>query len=283
MRRVAVLGAGGFIGAAVADRARDLGHQVAGFTRSHPYRRGGVPAPQLLEAETVFWLISSVRPSTAPELAQADRVEFGRLLDALDAAGSTARVVVVSSGGTVYDPSGTPPFAEDHPTAPANPYGRAMLDVESELRGRVTDHVVVRASNVYGPGQPARQGQGVIAHWLSSIRDDGPIRIFGDPQVRRDYVFIDDLVEALIWVTDHPAPPRLVNIGSGRGTSLAELADLVVTTVGRPVPIDYQRGRAFDAPSTWLNVDRARRELDWAPRTELARGLDVTWRRRARP
>jgi UDP-glucose 4-epimerase len=255
---------------------------VAGFTRSHPYRRGLRPAKALIEAETVFWLISSVRPSTAPALAQADRVEFGRLLDALDGAGSTARVVVVSSGGTVYDPSGTPPFAEDHPTAPANAYGRAMLDVEDDLRRCIADHVVVRASNVYGPGQPARQGQGVIAHWLSSIGEGGPIRIFGDPKVRRDYVFIDDLAEALMRVTDHPTPPRLVNIGSGRGTSLAELADLVVATVGRPVPIDYQRGRAFDAPSTWLKVDRARQQLDWAPRTDLATGLAATWRGRGR-
>lgn len=275
---VAVLGAAGFVGGAVARRAEASGLEVSRWTRQRPFLVDGAPAPGLASTGTVFWLVSSIRPAVAAdERAQADLRLLRRLLDGLDAAGSDARVVVLSSGGTVYDTAETPPYTEQHPVRAANAYGEAMLEVEATLRGARDDSVVVRASNAYGPGQPARRGQGVVAHWLDCIAREEPIRLFGDPDVRRDYVYVDDLADALLAVAAHPDPPRTLNAGSGTGTSLQELADVVVRAVDAPVEMEHSPGRAFDAPSTWLSVDLAREALGWTPTTPLDEGVRRSW------
>jgi UDP-glucose 4-epimerase len=154
-----------------------------------------------------------------------------------------------------------------------------MLDMEQLIRSRSRRFVIVRAANVYGPGQPARKGQGVVAHWLRATLERRPVDIYGRDDVARDYVYIDDLVDALIRAGTAADPlPDVVNVGSGVPVTLAELVNAMQTAIS-PWPLTVARhpARAFDAPSTWLDVSLAEAALGWKPCTQLAEGLRATW------
>jgi UDP-glucose 4-epimerase len=275
---VSVIGAAGFIGRAVSVALHRTAQPVIEFTRDVPFvDRDGELAPQLARAGAVFWLASTIRPADA-EGASGDRHALEQLLDGLRRARSGARVIMLSSGGTVYDTAQPPPYDESAPTAPANEYGRAMLEMEHTLEHGWPNHVVLRVSNAYGPGQPARRGQGVIAHWLAGVVRGEPVRVIGSDQVRRDYVYIDDVVAALLATAQRREVPTVLNIGSGSGTSLAELLAVVQDVVGRPLEVVRSAAREFDAPSTWLDVELARNVLDWRAETPLAEGIAQAWK-----
>lgn len=170
--RIAVVGATGFIGRAVVDAAATQGLTTVAFTRGTPAVGGdGSLAPGIREVETVVWTAASINPAlaeTRPDLVAADDAALSGLLQALDDAGSTARVVFLSSGGTVYDVTEPAPFAEDSPCAPSGAYGRSKLAAERRVLAR-DGSVVIRIANAYGPGQPVAPGQGVVAHWLAAV------------------------------------------------------------------------------------------------------------------
>ncbi len=274
-----VVGADGFLGRATV-RALELGGvPVTQFTRQRSFLAVG--APPVADADTIFWLVSSIRPATASAGSATADLEAARtLLDLLDTPGARGRrrVVVVSSGGTVYDPTGRPPHSERSPVAPVNAYGAAMLALEELVRTRAPQCTVLRVANAYGAGQPARRGQGVLAHWLDRIAAGEGITVIGGDHLARDYVHVDDVARALVAVHHARAAPDLLNVGSGTGTSLGELVDLVRATVApAEVRVQHEPAREFDAPSTWLDVSRAAQELGWRPRTTLAAGLAATW------
>ncbi len=276
-----VIGASGFIGGAVTRALVSAGRVTTGFTRERPFAAAsGALDPVLLHSDVVFWLASSIRPATAtmhPDAASADREAFEVLVQGLQSQrADLPRVIFVSSGGTVYDPGHPPPHDETAPTRSANSYGEAMLTIEDLLRKHCPDHVVIRASNVYGPGQLPRRGQGVIAHWMKAILEGAPVHLIGDPATRRDYIYITDLADALVRCTDASTPPQLVNIGSGIGTSLEELLTLIEQAVGHTLTVRRSPARIFDAPSTWLDVTRAQETIGWTPSTSLPTGLALT-------
>lgn len=291
--RAAVVGAAGFLGSAVRDELVRRGASVLPYTRAHPFLeapRSGSPgatdAPTtdaITSVDTIFWLASSIRPATAStEVAagQSDLRAVATLLDRLRASRGRqrCRVVVVSSGGTVYDTRQPPPHRETGATRAVNDYGRAMLAMEELVRAGAPEHTVLRVANAYGPGQAARRGQGVVAHWLDAVAHDEPITVLGDDDLARDYVYVDDVVAALVAVHLARETPPLLNIGSGTPTGLGQLVDAVRATVApREVRVDRRPARGFDAPSTWLDVDRAADVLGWEPRVPLADGLARTW------
>lgn len=285
-QRVAVIGAQGFIGAALVSSLLAAGVAVECFTREVPFVSSqGELADAVASATTVFWMASSVNPAIAegrPDLVEADQVAFDELLGAAKALDRPPRTVLLSSGGTVYDASATPPHREDAPTRPVTAYGRAKLALEQSLlesplpRG---SKLVMRVSNAYGPGQPARSGQGVIGHWLHAAALGQPLVIIGSDDTVRDYIYVDDVVDAL--VRTHAAGPRLpevLNVGSGRPTSLGELAAVVLAVVDDPaIRIVRRPARSFDVPRTWLDPSAAYRALGWRPTTSLRDGVAASW------
>lgn len=277
---VAVVGATGFIGRALTSALGSAGTESAGFTRSvPPVGPDGRLAEAVRRAGAVVWAAASINPSVAesrPDLVAADERAVAELLEALSREGSDARFVYLSSGGTVYDPTAPAPFDEQSPCAPAGAYGRSKLRVEHAVRAR-PGSVVVRIANAYGPGQPVAPGQGVVAHWLDAARRAEPVVVYGPPQTARDFVYIDDIVAALLAVVATPHPPQVVNVGSGRPTTLGELLDAVRSVVG-DVAVEHRDPRAFDVSRTWLDIDLARRSLGWQPVVPVADGVARTWR-----
>jgi len=276
-----VVGARGFLGSALVETLHRRDIPVVEYTRDRPYRAGDVLDAGFDSVRTVVWCASSINPYLAsqhPELVEADRVEFARFLQSLEHAGTAARVVLVSSGGTVYGDA-EPPHSETTVPRPTSAYGHAKLTLERMLHEARPSSVVVRVANAYGPGQPAAPGQGVVGHWLRALVRDEPVTVYGTLDTVRDYVYVDDIAAALVAVHEHTSDvPSVLNVGSGRPTSLAELVE-VVQHVAAPHRLQVTRlpGRPFDLAASWLSVDLARRSLGWEARTSLVDGVRAAW------
>ena len=275
---VAVVGATGFLGSALA-RSLD-GPGVHLYTRSRPVLASGRLPAELHTVATVVWAASRVNPQVAeerPDLVAQDEAALLDFLRALDTHGLSPRTVLLSSGGTVYGDDGAP-FSETTPTRPVNAYGRAKVRLEQVLTEHAALPTVVRVANAYGPGQPAGPGQGVLAHWLRAVADGRPVTVFGALATARDYVAVQDVVAALVLLHEHVGTVPVVNVGSGRATTLGELLDVVRDVTGTPdLAVRHEPARGFDVPATWLDVGLAREVLGWEPRTSLRSGVAATW------
>jgi UDP-glucose 4-epimerase len=285
MRRTAVVGAGGFIGSHLSAALEAAGHSVVPVTRDRPAVSGTALRSDLHDVATVLYVAGGINPATAnahPERGPADVAEFGRLLEAFGRLAVPPRVVLASSGGTVYDDSFAPPYREDSPVLESTVYSAAKLAMERLLTAydAPTGSTVVRLANVYGPGQRVGTGQGVVAHWIDAALRGRPLTIFGAPETVRDYVYVADATAAMVAIAAAPTTPMVVNVGSGEPTSLAELARVVqsVATEARyDVEIQLVPSRTFDRQRVWLDVSLARASLGWRPNVGLVEGVRHTW------
>lgn len=295
-----VLGAGGFIGARLCARLRRRGRDVVGFSRG--------PAPVWAEKTGVRWiqadfadheraaaaaagcaavyhLIGGASPAAAdadPLGDMAALIDTVGFLERLRATGAAPRLAFVSSGGTVYGVPDRLPIGEDDPTRPISVYGANKLAIENHLRVHHhlygLDYCVLRVANPYGEGQISRRRQGVVAAFLDAAARGEPLSIWGDGGVVRDYVHVDDVVDALIRAGEsRRLTRRVLNIASGRGRSLNEVADAVEATVGRPLVRDHRPARPVDVRAVVLDVAAARDELGWEPTTPWDEGLARAW------
>lgn len=279
----AVIGASGFLGRALTRRLECAGTHVVRVTRQEPaLSPGGHLRPDLASARTLYWAASRINPliaSQRPDLVAADLADFTRFLDAVHAENPAARVVVLSSGGTVYGVAHTPPHDETTTPRPANEYGRAKLAIEDRLHRHDLASSVVRISNAYGPGQQAAPGQGVIGHWLRSVRAGLPVTVFGDLDTVRDYVYVDDVVDALALLHDVPSLPATLNVGTGAPTTLAQVVEAINDVVGpRRLQVVLAPRRPFDIPASWLDVGLAASTLGWTAQVPLGEGVQAMWR-----
>ncbi len=265
-----VVGAGGFIGSHLIRALQHTGDTMPGS--------GGEPPP----AKTVYFVAGRVTPSSAersPEQITAEIASFRALLTSVACEDRPPRVVFASSGGTIYAPAGQPPYREDDAVAPNNAYGDMKLAMEQLLLTHPgVEPVVVRLANVYGPGQRPRRGLGVVAHWIHAVAHGQPIVVYGDPCSSRDFLYIDDAVDLLVRLHCADQVPTVVNAGCGVPVSLEQLARLILDAAGRQdLPTSRSAGRAVDRLHVWLDVERARVELGWQPRTSIREGLARTW------
>jgi UDP-glucose 4-epimerase len=257
----------------------------AAFNRAFPPVVGGRAAPGLAEADIVYFLAAGLSPVLAeqrPDLVEAERGLLVEVLEALSAPGRRPVFVLASSGGAVYAPEIVPPYRETTSTRPDSAYGHAKLRLEGELfqYADAVRAVVARLSNVYGPGQRAARGFGVLPHWLTAAARGEPVRVFGDPHVVRDYVHVDDVTRLLLALRGRAGGghlPAVVNVGSGVPTSLSGLLDIVSGVTGGSVAVRWERGRSFDHQGNWLDVSRARAELGWQAAIPLAEGVRQCW------
>lgn len=265
-----VVGGRGFIGS----------HLVTALQRADCARTSH--ASSSTTVKTVFFVAGRVTPSSASqhlEQVAAELDAFRRLLATVACEAKPPRLVLASSGGTIYSPSGQPPYREDDQVGPNNAYGAMKLEMERILLAHPgVEPVAVRLANIYGPGQRPRRGLGVIAHWIHAVAQAQPLVLHGHPDSTRDYLYIDDAVNLLLRIHNAPSTPRIINAGSGSPTSLDRLARLVLQTAGRPnLPITYSASRPVDRMHVWLDIKRARTALGWVPRTSLHDGLTRTW------
>jgi UDP-glucose 4-epimerase len=198
------------------------------------------------------------------------------------------RIVFASTGGALYGDNTTPPNFEDFKKDPESPYAITKLAAEYYLAyyGRVhgLDAVAMRFGNVYGPRQDPHGEAGVVAIFCGRILEGKPLTIFGDGKQTRDYVYVGDVAEALWDGATKPLPPiglldaRAFNVGTGIGTSVIDLAKILLEEAGATVPIEFAPKRPGEAQDSFVDVSKSERVLGWRPRVSLREGLAQSFR-----
>jgi len=292
--RAVVTGGAGFIGSNLVDALLARGDEVVVVDDLSTGKRdnvaGGARLVDLdIRDEALGDLFAEVKPEACFHLAaQADvptsvakpifdaEVNVVGTIRVLEAAGDTP-VVFSSTGGAIYGECDGP-AGEDHPRAPLSPYGTAKLAGEEYLaawnRLKGTRHTTLRFGNVYGPRQETGLEGGVVAIFLDAMASRQETTIFGDGAQTRDFVHVDDIVNAVMLA---PGKGGVFNVGSGAETSVLELHERCRAVSGDGREPKMAPPREGDLKRSALDVSRAERELDWRPQVSLDEGLRRTW------
>jgi UDP-glucose 4-epimerase len=304
--RMLVTGGAGFIGSNLVDRLLAEGHGVdvvdnlstgslanLSAARNNPdhqltFHQLDVRSPDVGELivrrhpDVVFHLAAQadVRVSVARPVFDAEVNVLGSLqvIEGARAAG-VAKVVFASSGGTIYgdpDPSSLP-VKESHPQQPLSPYGVAKKVVGDYLFAYRElynlEYTALALANVYGPRQDPHGEAGVVAIFAGRLLAGQPCTIFGDGGQTRDFVYVDDVVDAFTRAADWGSG-LIVNIGTGHETSVNDLYDTMARQAGVTEPAAYAPARPGELRRSSLDPGRAAIHLGWKPWTTMAQGAD---------
>jgi len=295
-----VIGGGGFIGSHLVPALIAAGRRVTTVGRSkQPHHRlpAGVDyvsadfgSRELMEDllgrhQEVIHLAYATVPNTSFDNPLSDLEQnlspAVRLFEAVAAAG--VRMVLVSSGGTVYGEAVSTPVNEDHPTNPISPYGVTKLTLEKYAHLYAVTHglkvICVRPGNAYGPGQHPHTGQGFVSTAMASAMAGQAVRIFGEQGTIRDYIHVSDVAAGILAALEHGQLSAIYNIGSGRGLSNRQVLDAMVPVlreVGCELRIERQPERVFDVRVNVLDSTRLSSVAGWRPKIDLHEGLEMT-------
>jgi UDP-glucose 4-epimerase len=296
---VSIVGASGFIGSHLVDALLVRGYEVRAISRTLP----GLLSKSSLKntslsfypldiqnyeslkravsgSDFVFHLACSTLPASSNLDPRSDvSVNLLGTLNLLDICveENIKRLVVISSGGTVYGVPRFVPITEEHPTNPICSYGITKLAIEkyvslyNKLYG--LNGIILRVSNPYGERQRFDSSQGVIPIFLREALQFHPLKILGDGSSVRDYLYISDLIDSLLAVMLYDGAEYLFNIGSGNGLSLLDLVNEIQDLLGRSLELVYTNKREFDVPSNILSIAKAQSCLSWAPQVSISEGL----------
>ncbi|HUZ25961.1 MAG TPA: NAD-dependent epimerase/dehydratase family protein [Streptosporangiaceae bacterium] len=307
MERVLVTGVAGFIGSHLAEGLLGRGVAVTGVDSRSPASDPGAAenlaglvgrddfhlvvadlvtadlTPLLEDVPVVFHLaaMAGVRRSWGDRFADylaCNVIATQRLLEAC-AAAEVPRLVAASSS-SVYGHASTGPSREDDPLAPASPYGVTKLAAErlcaayATRRQASTSVVALRYFTVYGPRQ--RPDMAISRILRAAISGRG-VPLYGDGRQRRDFTYVSDAVAATMAAATADTQMAVVNVGSGRSTTLKEVLDLVAAITGGAVPVLHRLDQPGDVEVTAADLTRAQELLGYQPSTDLAAGLRQQW------
>jgi UDP-glucose 4-epimerase len=194
------------------------------------------------------------------------------------------KLVLVSSGGTVYGEAIEPPIRESHPTKPISPYGLTKLTLENYAYLYAATHglrfVCVRPANAFGVGQMPFSGQGFISTAMASVIKGLPIKIFGESGAVRDYVYITDIASGIVRVLQHGRLTETYNLGSGIGISNISVVERfapLMRSSGYTVSVENLPERAFDVKINVLDSSKVKEHTGWLPEVNFDEGLRYTF------
>ncbi len=232
--------------------------------------------------DVIFHLAAQidVRKSVADPANDA-RVNVEGTVNVLSAAQAhgVPRVVNTSTGGAIYGEGQQLPAPEDHPSAPEAPYGLSKwcaeqyCEIFNRLHGLST--VSLRYGNVYGPRQDPLGEAGVIAIFCGKLLDGGAATIFGDGEQTRDYVFVDDVVDANLRAAESDVTGP-INIGLGQQKSVLDIVEVLNAHSDNGFQPEHAPERPGEVQHIALDPSRAREELGWEAKVELDEGLKRT-------
>jgi UDP-glucose 4-epimerase len=300
-----VTGAAGFIGSTLVDRLLVDGHQVVGLDNYHSGRAANLQAANanpnfsFVEAdivtadlnslladkrpEVVFHLAAQIdvrRSVTDPEFdASVNVVGTVRLAEAARRA-QVRKIVHTSSGGSIYGSPEKFPTNEATPTDPLSPYaagkvaGEVYLNTFRHLYGIQCSHIA--PANVYGPRQDPHGEAGVVAIFSQALLSGKPTKVFGDGSNTRDYVYVDDVVDAFVKASGPKGGGQRFNIGTGIETSDRQLHSTIAAIVGTVDDPEFHPPRLGDLKRSSLDVQLAEMVLNWHPQVTLEEGITRT-------
>jgi UDP-glucose 4-epimerase len=292
-----VTGGAGFLGAALANRLAEDGHEVrvlddlsagdpARLNSKVLFTRGDVnDRPKLW---TLLQGVDCVY-HLAARVSVAESILYPREYNATNVGGTVSvmeamrdvgvRRVVLTSSGAVYGESGQQPLTETHTPDPASPYAVSKLAAETYVRtiGKLwgIETVILRVFNAYGPGQQLPTAHPpVIPRFLKQAISGASVVTFGDGRQTRDYVFITDVVNALVSAAFAKGVDRkIINVGSGVETSVRDLVNTISHLLGKSVEAIYNSREVGGVSRMCADLTEAAALLDYSPRITLQEGL----------
>lgn len=191
------------------------------------------------------------------------------------------RIVFISSS-SVYGQQDSMPIRETAATDPISSHGIQKLTIEKYFQlykyEYGLDCKIMRLSNPYGIGQDLYGRQGFIAIVLGRILEDKAIQIRGDGNIVRDYIYIEDVVNACQLLANTSSENTIFNIGSGQGYSLLQIVSQIELILGREIELKYVKARNTDIPVSVLDTSLARAQLQFEPKIRLTEGIELTMR-----
>ena len=303
--RTLVTGAAGFIGSTLVDRLLADGHSVLGVDDLSSGRSENIATAErsaqfeFAKADIVSADLTSLLAETRPEVvfhlaAQIDVrksvvdpqfdttinvVGTVRLAEAARRAG-VRKIVHTSSGGSIYGAPEAFPTPEDVPVDPASPYaagkvaGEVYLNMFRNLYGLECSHIA--PGNVYGPRQDPHGEAGVVAIFSRGLLAGRPTKIFGDGTDTRDYVFVDDVVDAFVKAAGTAGGGQRFNVGTGVETPVRELHSEIAKAAGAPDEPEFHPARLGELRRSCLDISRAESVLGWRPQFNIHAGVART-------
>ncbi|MDV7135044.1 NAD-dependent epimerase/dehydratase family protein [Williamsia muralis] len=302
--RTLVTGGAGFIGSTLVDRLLADGHDVVAlddFSRGARSNltgavergcrivEGDLTVADLetvvaqAQPEVIFHLAAQidVRTSVSDPVADAQVNVVGtvRLAEAARRAG-VRKIVFTSSGGSIYGSPEHLPVAESAPVAPMSPYaaakvsGEVYLNMYRSLYGLDCTHIA--PANVYGPRQDPHGEAGVVAIFARNLLSGSTTKLFGDGGNTRDYVYVDDVVQAFVLAGGELGGGQRFNVGTGAATSDRALHTLVAEAAHAPDEPVYEPARLGDVRDSSIDGSLAGAVLGWYPQVPLAEGVRRT-------
>lgn len=294
MKNVLILGATGFIGRYLAEKLQETVN-VIGYDRivadvSYPIIQGSFVEEENFEEilrdnkiDGVYHLVSTTIPKEdTSDIAQEVENNVVPTLSLLEAMRKTGvkKMIFVSSGGTVYGDRQGSAHTTDEVREPICGYGMQKMVIEDYLsfynRRYGMDCRVVRLSNPYGLPPKRPRGQGIIPIFMSKLLNGEPITMFGD--TLRDYIYIDDAIEAMTRYYWYAGASKVLNIGTGVPVRISDIVRLIEEETGKKfVSVTHEPIRCCDVQESVLDVMETMRELDWKPQVSLEDGIQRTW------
>jgi len=176
--------------------------------------------------------------------------------------------IIITSSAAVYKNSNNS-VDEISTTEPLSPYGQSKLDMEKIIIQSKINYSILRLFNVYGNGHTT----GVIANFRKNILENTPLTIFGDGKAIRDFIHIDDVVDAIIL--SMKSTSGIYNIASGYGTSISDLAKLLIRLSGKNSEIIYKSARGGEIIYSVANIIKSKKELGFYTKISLKNGLSI--------
>jgi UDP-glucose 4-epimerase len=295
--RILLVGAGGFVGRHLALALHGAGSPVLAVASAGRACLPGIettPLPAdiagirslLSDCRAVVHVAARSTPASSAGRPVAELDDnLAPLLAILEAMQATPDVALIyfSSGGSIYAAAKGGGSIESSPLAPRSYHGAAKVAAEYFIRAWSAQFgnpaIVLRPSNIYGPGQWPREGFGVIPNAMQKLRRAEPLTIWGDGSARRDYLFVDDLVGLCQAVLAAPIPAgaTVLNASSGSSLRLDELLSAIESASGQRLDLRFDSSRAVDASNIAISSELANALYGWRATTSLEIGLRRTW------
>ena len=303
--RTLVTGAAGFIGSTLVDRLLADGHSVVGVddlssgrseniagaerSDSFEFAKADIVDADLIglladtKPEVVFHLAAQISVTRSVEDPQFDStvnvIGTVRMAEAARRAG-VRKFLHTSSGGSIYGSPTTFPTGEDVPVAPESPYaaskvaGEVYLNMYRRLYGLECSFIA--PGNVYGPRQDPHGEAGVVAIFSRALLAGKPAKIFGDGSATRDYVYVDDVVDAFVKASGDAGAGQRFNVGTGVETSVLQLHSAIAKAAGAPDEPEFMPPRAGELARSCLDISRGKAVLGWSPAVQIPEGVGRT-------
>ncbi|MFQ6011356.1 MAG: NAD-dependent epimerase/dehydratase family protein [Nitrososphaerales archaeon] len=251
---------------------------IRGDIREKETVRGAVSqADQIVHLAAIVSITESIKN---PQSTIAVNVDGTRnMLEEAKSAG--VKKFVFASSCSVYGEAKYLPMDEKHPCMPISPYASSKLAAEGLCKDfsskKGLDVSILRFFNIYGPGQKAGPYAGVISNFFDNLKRSRPLQIFGNGDQVRDFIFVEDVVEAIVRCIKSPGTSsNILNVGSGAALSINQLARECQEVVGRDVSVNHLEARSGDIERSCADITLMRQDLSFHPRFAIKEGLEKT-------